>query len=410
MSTAPPTRAAALPGARRRFMTAGALGFLAFGVWAPLTVVFYTVHRGLPVAATGAALTAGAGTAAVLAIRPAGLLSDRIGPFATLTIGATVQALGAALTAVPVQSLALPALTAFLGSAGNSVFFTADTEAIRRVSADQRQCDRMFAQMASARLISFGLGAGFGGLVLMFEQRWPWLWVAGVETCAVVLAAVALLCATLRHIDDGWVPFDDTERCTDPPPSYTEVLRQSGFMVFVFGQFGVALVTIGLDSVLALYVLAVRLPRWSVPASTALACLVAAGAPMLAHRTAHRFGRLPVLTVAALLAAAAFGGYALAAVFGTAVLIIAAVAFGAADGVGAALGSAVALSFAPRHISGRHASIHAGAWSLGGVLAPLVYTALFARHPVVPWLFSVALMLATAAAYAWARGTASSVR
>ncbi|MBS9534658.1 MFS transporter [Mycobacterium sp. M1] len=400
-------RAAALPSARRRFMGAGAMGFLAFGVWAPLALVFYTVYRGFSVAGTGAALTVGAGAAAVLSIRPAGVLSDRIGPLRAQSLGAVLQAIGAALTAAPVHSLALPAVVAFIGGAGNNIFFTADTEGIRRVSADTEQCDRMFAQMASARLVSFGLGAGFGGLVLMFERRHPWLWVAGVESCAVVLIAVAVVFWTLRHVDDTWIPYGDTEKCDDDPPSYASVLAETPFMVFVFGQFGVALVTMGLDSVLALYVLAVGLPRWSVPLSTAVACAVAAAVPLVVHRLAKRFGSVPMLMVAALAGAAAFVGYYLSGAVGltagVVVLTVASGLFGAADGTGAALGTAVALSFAPRHLSGRHASIHSASWSVGGVLAPMAYTTLFAGHASAPWLFSAGLMLLTFTAYAWVR-------
>lgn len=388
-------------------MGAGALGFLAFGVWGPLSLVFYTVYRGFSVAGTGTALTVGAGAAAALSIRPAGVLSDRIGPLRAQTIGAALQAVGAAVTAAPVDSLALPAAVAFIGGAGNNIFFTADTEGIRRVSADQEQCDRMFAQMASVRLVSFGLGAGFGGLILMFEKRLPWLWIAGVESCAVAFVAVAAVCWTLKHIDDTWVPYGDTKRCDDAPPSYRSVLRQAPFMVFVFGQFGVALVTMGLDSILALYVLAVGLPRWTVPLSTAAACAVAAAVPLVVHRMAKRFGSVPMLMAAALAGAVSFVGYHLAGevglTAGVVVLTAASCLFGAADGTGAALGTAVALSFAPRHLSGRHASIHAASWSVGGVLAPMTYTVLFAQHTAAPWLFSVGLMLLTFTAYAGVR-------
>lgn len=393
--------------ARRTFMLAGAAGFLCFGAWSPLALVFYTLHMHLPVVGVGTSMTAGTVGGVLASTWAAGHLSDKYGPLRTQSMGALLQAVAEIMVMTPCHSLAVPASVAFVGVVGNTMYFTADTESVRRVARNAQECDKLFGWMASARLVSFGIGAGVGGLVLLLSKRFPSAWYVCIIACAGVLALVALTMWSLRRVDDQWVPYEDAEPCADDPPSYRDVVRQAPFMVFIFGQFSVAVVTLGQNMILALYILSVDLPRWSIPASITLGCVLSGVSPLLATRYASRLGKVRVLIVSSVGMAMGFALILLSGLVGVAagiaVLLIGMVVFGAADGINAALGQATALSFAPKHLSGRHSSLQALSWTSGSIVAPALYTALLSANHFAPWVFGIAMAGATTVMYGWVR-------
>lgn len=171
----------------------------------------------------------------------------------------------------------------------------------------------------------------------------------------------------------------------------------------VLRQFLVAVVTIGLDTVLALYVIQVGLPRWSIAVSVALSCAISGIVPLIAVKMYKRFGKVSIITASAAVCAVSMIGYAFAgyvgALYGVALLLSSALLFGAADGINAALGNAIALAFAPKHLSGSHSAWVSGSWNVGNVIAPMLYTTLLYTGVYVPWLFGAVVMTVATAVY-----------
>lgn len=392
---------------QKTFMGFGALGFIAFGTWVPLMLVFYVVYVGLPIAGTGLAITVGAFAAVVSTTHLAGKASDRFGAFRTLSFGAVGQALAASMTLIPLHGLALPAMVTFIGTVGNGFYFTADTEAIRRISADEKQSDQMFSWMASVRVIGFGLGAGIGGVVLLFEEHRPWLWFltfGGVSLC-MAIASIGMF--SLRHIDVSWIPHGFEEAVHDKPPTMREAICNPAFGVFIFGVTAVSIVTLMMDNVLALYVIGANIPIWTIPSCITLACAMSAVTPFAVPRLSEHFGKLTVLVVAAFICAAAYAGFGFTAFVGSVSAVImlmsASTVYGVADGIAAALTNAVAISFAPKHLSGSHAAWHSAAWQIGSVVAPALSMRMLKWHIAAPWFLGTALACVSGFAYLWTR-------
>jgi Major Facilitator Superfamily len=394
-------RADRLPAARRWFIAVAVFGMVGHGVWVPLMFLFFTQGRGLPLAGAGTAVTVGGCAALVFGTTVTWRVIDRIGPFRAKAL-AGVCDVPAFVGYLVTHNLAEVAVFSALAATAASLFFAADPEAVRRISLDEQQRVHTFALLTSLRVIGFGLGAVLATLGLVLDVGARWVWDVMVLLIAVVNLASAVLFWSLRHVDDIWLP--DVGGAADEPPRYRDVLRQGWFMVFIGGTFVVALVTIGMDVTLPVYLLSLGLPRWSATVSYLVMCVLIALAAQLVSRLSRVVGQLRLLIGAAIILATAYlvligltavhGKMGLLLVLATGLIL-----FSLADAISNALASNVMLSFAPAASSGRHASLLQTAWALASTVAPGVYARLFTAARTLPWGFSAALLVVSAAAY-----------
>lgn len=387
--------------ARRRFIAVAVLGMVGHGMWVPLTFLFFTLGRGLPLAGSGTAVTVGGCVALLFGTTVTWRVIDRIGPFRAKVLAGVCGApafVGYLITRNLTEVAVFSALAALAGS----LFFAADPEAVRRISLDEQQRVHTFALLTSLRVIGFGLGAALATLGLVLDVGASWVWNVMVLLIAAIDVVSAMLFWSLRYVDDIWSP--DGGGAIGGPPRYRDVFRQGWFMVYIGGTFVVALVTVGMDITLPVYLLSLGLPRWSTTVSYLVMCVLIALAAQVVSRLSRVVGQLRLLIGATIILATAYVVFiSLTAVHAKIglllVLATGLILFGIADAISNALASNVMLSFAPATSSGRHASLFQTAWALASTVAPGIYARLFTVARTLPWGFSALLLVVSAAAY-----------
>jgi Major Facilitator Superfamily len=395
-------RADRLPTARRSFIAVSALGSAVNGIWAPLMLLFFTLGRGLPLAASGTAVTVGGCAALVFSTTITWRVVDRIGPFRTKVLAevcAVLAFVGYLYAYNLVEIAALSALTATAGT----LFLAADPEAVRRVSRDEQQRVHTFALLTSLRVIGFGLGAVLATSALALDVGASWIWNVMVMLIAGINLVSAVLLWSLRYVDDIWSSGQGGVAAAQPP-RYRDVLRQDWFMVFIGGTFVVALVIIGMDVMLPVYLLSLGLPRWSATVSYVVMCVLIALAAQVVSRLSSVVGQLRLLIGATIILAAAYLVFiGLTAVHGRMglllVLGLGLILFSLAAATSNSLVGNIMLSFAPATSSGRHAALLQTAWALASTAAPGIYARLFTVARTLPWGLGAVLLVVSAAAY-----------
>lgn len=200
-------------------------------------------------------------------------------------------------------------------------FFAADPEAVRRVSLDEQQRLHTFALVASLQVIGFGLGAVLSTLGLILDVGAGWVWNVMVALIAGISLVSAVLFWSLRYVDDMSLPA--AAGVTAEPPRYRDVLRQGRFMVFIGGTFVMALVFVGMDVALAVYLLSLGLPRWSAAVSCLVMCVLIGLAVQVVRWLSGVVGQLRLLICATIILATAYLVFiALTAVHGTTSLLL----------------------------------------------------------------------------------------
>jgi hypothetical protein len=390
-----------LPVARRWFIAVAVIGTVGHGMWVPLMFLFFTLGRGLSLADSGTAVTVGGCAALAFGTTVTWRVVDRIGPFRAKAL-AGVCDVPAFVGYLVTHNLTEVAVFSALEATAGGLFFVADPEAVRRISFDEQQRVHTFALLTSLRVIGFGLGAVLATLGLVLDVSATWVWDVMVVLIAAVSLGSAVLFWSLRYVDDIWSP--DDSGAASVQPRYRDVLRQGRFMVFIGGTFVVALVTIGMDVTLPVYLLSLGLPRWAATVSYLAICVLIALVAQVVSRLSRMVGQLRLLIGATVILAAAYLVFAgLTVVHGGTGLLLglatALILFSVADAISNALASNVMLGFAPATSSGRHASLFQTAWALASTVAPGIYARLFTVARTLPWGFSALLLVVSAAAY-----------
>ena len=363
------------------------------GLWMPIALIFFVRAQGLPLGQVGAALTLGGIVA--LAVGPlAGTVSDRIGPVPVVFASNAVRVL--VFCCYPlVGSVWQLLVLATLGSAGDRLFWTANTPLMSRL-AEGRALDRMLATQSVVRIVGLGVGAGAAGLL---ADR-P----GGLELLAYANAASFALAAVLVLVAAGGFAVERAGRgghgSGAAVPGWRSVARDRPFLLLCGIHTVLALG--GASLVLILPLVAVdtlRGPVWLAGAAIVLgnAVLAVAQRPVVAwtgprpRRRGLVAGALVLATAFLLLAPA--GHASPEAVVG---LVLAAAAVGALGQCAAfPLMVAAANHAAPVASRGRYSAVFQTSWGAANAVAPALLTGLLAvGHPVL-WLTLAAATLAT---------------
>jgi MFS family permease len=392
-----------LPRARRSFIVATTVAMVNNGLWVPLFFLFLTLGRGLPLTGAGIAATVGNMGALILGAAVSGRVLDRLGPFRTMALSGVVGT-GAFLGFLVTTTLAAVALFSFVAAMAANLFFTSDPEAVRRLTTEGHDRTHMFAVLTSVRVLGFGIGALVATLGLVVDHGSGWFWTALVALIAAGKLATGILFWLLRWVDD--TSPDGGRPQSSRPPRYRDVIRQGRFMAFIAGVFIIALTTIGMDTVLPLFMLSVGLPKWSTTLAYLFICVVVAVSARAVARIARRVPHLRMLSWSAIVCAISFllvdslaalqnaGPGALFAVLAGGLAM-----FSVSNAASNALSGNVMLTFAPDQSSGRHASLLHTAWAAATAVAPGMYAALLTAGRILPWLVSSVLLAAAATVF-----------
>ncbi|MEE1782949.1 MFS transporter [Streptomyces sp. SP17BM10] len=392
MSGAATTRtdaAADAPGSPTRvrlYLAARSIDAVGSGLWMPISLFFFVQAQRLPVEQVGAALTAGA-VFGLVAGPFGGTLVDRFGPGPVVLVSNVVRAVGFLLYPL-VGTVWQVALIAAANSAGDRIFWTANTPLLARL-AGERKLVGALGNMSIVRIAGLGIGAGLAGLVGRSTAGLHALAWANGASFAV---AAVLVCAVLRVPGPSRTGGNTPD---GPGRTWGTVLRDRPYLVLCLVQ---VLFTFAANSLtVALPLVAVRTlrgPVWLAGASVLVGNIVLMVAVKPAIAYGRRTSRLRALTAAAAVFAVTFLLMAPAQLAAPALVVplvlLVSVLGVTAEALFGSVMSAAAYEAAPEGLKGRYNALFQTAYGASGALAPAVFTALLAVGNAVLWLALVA--------------------
>ncbi|MFF5477617.1 MFS transporter [Streptomyces sp. NPDC012935] len=382
-----------------RFITGNLIDSLGNGMLLPLGLLYFTTVRDLPIAAVGAAVTAGQ-LAALPVVFVAGRVMDRHGPRRLTVIANAVSAAGFLSFLLAERPWQVAAAYLLVQSGINS-YYTAQRTLILH-AAPAAQTRGWFAFTGSLRNIGIGVGAllAAGTLALFGTAALTWL---------VVTAAPLYLLAAFCF---ARVP-------TSPPPqsapgeptseekaavARSETGEMRRYLLLVTCNVPFVLSQAMLSVLIAVYATeTLGLPAWS--ASVLLVVNTAMVSTLTSPLTAHAAPRQPRHTMALgmTLLVCAMPAFAAPALPGAGLpawpaLITAIVLFSLAEIYYSPAVSELSVTLTPSAARGSRQSLYQLSWSAGNIAAPALFTGLLDAHAVLPWTVQgVACLVALAA-------------
>lgn len=373
------------------YLTAMVIDTTGNGLWVPFALLYFTHGRGMKLVDAGAALTMGSLVSLLAGGLLTGAIVDRIGPFRSATLSSLIRVIAfpCYLADNTVASLAIIAMAV---SFAGRLFWVAHPGMVRALAPAEDARVGLFSLISTMRSIGLGIGGLVASLGVWAERGSGLFWSFIVVANTVSFAVCGLLFWRLRDFD-----HKTSDRDTSGVGRYRDVLAQRRFLVYVVAVFVLALASVGFDSILPVYLLALGYPAWTPPVAYLLAsALIAAFAPLATKWGRSRPG-LRLLALAAGLLGVAFAALiAMVATddIGRMVLLSAAVMlFSLAAATWGATAFQVMLSFAPRDRAGRHSAVYSLSWGVAIAVGPGLFSSLFSLGRVLPWIFLAVVLV-----------------
>jgi MFS family permease len=375
-------------GEHRRFVAAIVVDTVGSGLFMPVTLLYFLAVSPLSLVQIGGALS----VSAIVTFPSAALVGSAVdvwGPRRMMLAGNLLQATGmvAYLFVGSFWSLALWTAVlnvgrqCFWGSFGNVV--TAITEPGER--------ELWFGFLQAMRNLGFAVGGVLAGVAVQIGTREAYTGVVVANVVSFVLAWWLLLS----------VPDHRPARAGELPGGWGDVLRDRPYLRLVVAQVGFVVGMMVLNFALPVYAAeTIGLPGWVVGAIFTLnTVMVGLGQGLAVRRMVGR-SRARMMALAHGAFAAGYVVFVLAGLvpvwLGVVAVIVGAAVYTGGELIGGPVFSAVAAEAAPAHLRGRYLSLFQLAWSVGGVVAPVAFTALLERGPLALW--AVLLVVAASAA------------
>ncbi|KOG11269.1 MFS transporter [Streptomyces viridochromogenes] len=376
-----------------RFIAGNLIDSLGNGMLLPLGLLYFTTSRDLPLAAVGAAVTAGQ-LAALPVVFVAGRLMDRHGPGRLTVVANIVSAVGflSFLLADRPWQIAGAHL---LVQSGVNAYYTAQRTLILH-AAPAAETRGWFAFTGSLRNIGIGVGAllAAGVLALFGTHALTWL----VATAAPLYLLAAFCFARVPTSP----PSDAAGAGAAPTPPRTasddQAVRERSdagdtrrYLLLVTCNIPFVLSQAMLSVLIAVYATeTLGLPAWS--ASILLVVNTAMVATLTSPLTAHAAPGQPRRTMALghVLLVCAMLAFAAPAVPGAGIaawpaLVTAIVLFSLAEIFYSPAVSELSVTLTPGATRGSRQSLYQLSWSAGNIAAPALFTGLLEAGVLLPW-------------------------
>ena len=384
-----------LPQSRRmrRLVIAMIVDSFGSGLFGPFALLYATVVVGVSLPAAGAAL--GAASIAALGVGlMAGVLVDRFGAARIAVTGNLLAALGGAVLLVA-RNLPVFVLGSFLSAVAIRVFWSAFAPLVGEVAGPADR-ERWFGLVRGSRYAGMAAGGLLASVVLLLGQR------TGLLVMAVVDAASYLVAGLL--IATAGVTTSRAAVVADTAPTYRLALRDRDNVVLALLNVPATLLITAPTLAMPVYVLTVLdQPAWvpGVLAGSGTAA-VAIGLTFVHRVTAGR-RRLMVLATASLVWTVGALAYASASAttagLTVAVLLVAVLAIAAGEALHGPTADTLPLTIAPPGLAGRYTAVHQLAWGISGAIAPALVGALLGHSATVLWLVLAVIAATTAVTY-----------
>ncbi|MER5748016.1 MFS transporter [Streptomyces sp. NPDC002225] len=377
----------------RRYLLANLIDNVGTGLWAPLSLIFFTRAQHLPIDDVGAALSAG-GLLGLLAGPLAGNLVDRWGPARFVVLGNLARA-GICALYPAVGSAWQVCVLAAVFTGCERLFWTANAPLLGAL-VPEPDLTWAFGLLSTSRLVGLGAGAGLGaafGGGLVGDAGGLHLIAYGNAVSYVGAAVLASAAGSGRYRADRSGPGPGTA-----DGGWRSLLADRPYLLLCLLQVQLTLATQSLVVILPVVALDVlRGPAWLPGALVVLACccLVLARGPAL--RLVERRSRTYALRLSCLLFTVAFLAMVPAGVVpaGWAVPLALAVAAvgGTAEALYAPVTMAMANEVAPAALKGRYSALFQTAFGLAGAAGPVLFTTLLAVGNGTLWAVMAGLSL-----------------
>ncbi|MFD1939885.1 MULTISPECIES: MFS transporter [Nonomuraea] len=376
MPTAPTTTR--VPGARP-FLAGMFVDALGNGLYVPLTLLFIREVTGLPMTTVGLGVTMAALVG--LAANPvAGALIDRFDARGVLIGTYVLRALGFAAYPLVDGFAALVAVAAVV-AVGDRAYYPASGSYLS-VLAHGAARDRLYALMATARNVAFGLGGLLSAGAMSLAGATGFVLIALVNAASFVVATGCLVLSG-RHA--GAPPAEPRRE------GYRRVLADRPFVGLVAAEQAFTLAHMILPVALPVYAVAVLgAPAWLLGVLYTLNTVLVAAGQLPVRRWQRGARRTHAMALGGAVLIVACGLYGVAAllppgpprVWG---LVAATLVFTLGELLHTTPSWAIAAATAPAALRGRYLAIHQQTWAVAAVVAPAGFSALLGTAPPLLW-------------------------
>ncbi|MFI6390929.1 MFS transporter [Nonomuraea sp. NPDC050540] len=374
----------------RAFLTGMFVDALGSGLYVPLTLLFIHEVTGLSMAVVGLGVTVAA--AAGLAANPvAGILIDRFDARSVLVGTYVLRAL--AFAAYPlVDGFTALIIVAALVAVGDRAYYPASAGYVA-VLADGARRDRLYALMATARNVAFGLGGLLSAGAVSLAGG------AGFTVIAVVNAASFMVASTCLILSG---PRVQAARDAGPRGGYRRVLGDRPFIALVGAEQAFTLAHMILPVALPIYAVTVLgAPAAVLGVLYALNTFLAASGQLLVRRLQRAARRTHSLALGGAVLIAACGAYAATALLPPGPvriggLVAATIILTVGELMHTVPSWGLAAGTAPPAMRGRYLAIYQLTWAVAAVVAPAGFSALLTTVPALLWA-TLGVLLAAAA-------------
>ncbi|MEV5981396.1 MFS transporter [Streptomyces sp. NPDC052114] len=378
-------------GEHRRIVVASAVDTLGVGLFLPLSLYYFTITTGLPVAGVGAATSAA--TLSALALAPlAGAATDRFGPRSIAVLSNVVTAVG--YLAHPfVDGYVGLFLAVFTVMAGDRMYYAAWPTLIAVIAGPGR-LDAWYALMQAVGSGSLGLGALASGVFLAGAGPGSLDVLVVFNAVTSLVSAVLALSLPAHHVRGARTAPADAA----PHGGFRHVLRDRVFLRLLVGQALIATAWTLPSSFLSLYLVdSLGLPVWWVMAATSLNYLLLFAFQLPVTHLARKQHRTRTMAIGAACFVVTSVLFALAAEVGRAavltVVITAIVVYSVGEMLCVPAGNAAVAAHAPEAMRGSYMSVFQMTGAIAFGIAPGMVGALYETGPRLV-LLVVGLMVA----------------
>lgn len=373
-------------------LTIDALGS---GLFLPISLLYFSQVSGVKLSVVGVVLSISAAATLPLPVW-VGQLVDRFGAYRVVLAAQTAQAVGF-LGYLFVSGPFSLAAAALIVSAGQRAFWSSAFTLIidftsspdpsedatdKRAPGDGH--DRWFAVVGMLQAAGHGLGGFVTGSLLTGAPESVWHLLVVLNAATFVVASLLLLFGVRTRVS--------TPSKKKSPGGYGPLLANKPYQALILVNSLFALCSVFLGLALPVYLIEglPAAPHWLVGPLLALNTVLLATGQTTVVRLVRPLPRGRALAFAGVLWVVWSVAMATAVGIPTAVLVpylvVVTVIYTLAELVHAPLSNSLAAEAAPEESRGRHLAVFQYSFMLAKIVAPGMFTLLFSRSPVLPWI------------------------
>lgn len=365
------------------------------GVFAPISLLYFTLTVGLGLSITGTLLSV-AGLSTLVVPLWTGRLVDRYGARVVVLFAQLLQAAGFGAYLL-VHNAAEMCVAAILVAVGQRAFWSSVFTLVAELAdASEDDSDGWFGLFGMVRAVGYALAGIATTAVLADGSDTAYTLAVGANAVSFLVGAPLLWYAT-RHTTTGAARPSGAG-------GYRVLLADRPYLSLIAINTVFALCSVFLTLALPLSVVTLLPPheRWISAVLLVINTILLAVAQPFAVRFSRRFSRTTAMAIAggcwALWALVYIVAFQLPTVFAVAMLVVGTLCYSAAELIHNPVSNALASAAAPEDLRGRYLAMFQYSFTFAMILAPMLFAGLFNIGHQLPWtVLALLAALATVA-------------